>query len=37
MQATLSHQGKTFQYFATYTFGKAQGPPPTTDGSAWAI
>jgi hypothetical protein len=38
MQATLSHQGKNFQYFATYTFGKALGTVATneTDGSAWA-
>ena len=38
MQATLSHQGRNFQYFATYTFGKALGTVATneTDGSAWA-
>jgi hypothetical protein len=38
MQATLSHQGKNFQYFVTYTFGKALGTVATneTDGSAWA-
>jgi len=38
MQATLSHQGKNLQYFATYTFGKALGTVATneTDGSAWA-
>jgi len=38
LQATLSHQGKNFQYFATYTFGKALGTVATneTDGSAWA-
>ena len=38
MQATLSHQGKNFQYFVTYTFGKAPGTVATneTDGSAWA-
>jgi len=38
MQATLSHQGKNLQYFATYTFGKVLGTVATneTDGSAWA-
>jgi hypothetical protein len=38
LQATLSHQGKNLQYFATYTFGKALGTVATneTDGSAWA-
>jgi hypothetical protein len=38
MQATLSHQGRNLQYFATYTFGKALGTVATneTDGSAWA-
>jgi hypothetical protein len=38
MQATLSHQGKNLQYFATYTFGKALGTVATneTDGAAWA-
>jgi hypothetical protein len=38
MQATLSHQGRHLQYFATYTFGKALGTVATneTDGSAWA-
>ena len=38
LQATLSHNGKNFQYFATYTFGKALGTVATneTDGSAWA-
>jgi hypothetical protein len=38
LQATLSHQGKNLQYFATYTFGKALGTVATneTDGAAWA-
>jgi hypothetical protein len=38
LQATLSHQGKNLQYFATYTFGKALGTVATneSDGSAWA-
>ncbi|HET9788990.1 MAG TPA: hypothetical protein VFP47_17770, partial [Pyrinomonadaceae bacterium] len=38
LQATLSHNGKNLQYFATYTFGKALGTVATneTDGSAWA-
>lgn len=38
LQATLSHQGKNLQYFATYTFSKALGTVATneTDGSAWA-
>ena len=38
LQATLSHNGRNFQYFATYTFGKALGTVATneTDGSAWA-
>ncbi|HKR23026.1 MAG TPA: hypothetical protein VJS17_10545, partial [Pyrinomonadaceae bacterium] len=38
LQATLSHNGRSFQYFATYTFGKALGTVATneSDGSAWA-
>ena len=38
LQATLNHQGRNFQYFVTYTFGKALGTVATneTDGSAWA-
>jgi hypothetical protein len=38
LQATLSHNGKNLQYFATYTFGKALGTVATneSDGSAWA-
>ncbi|HET6647084.1 MAG TPA: hypothetical protein VFH01_07130, partial [Pyrinomonadaceae bacterium] len=38
LQATLSHNGRNFQYFATYTFGKALGTVATaeTDGAAWA-
>jgi len=38
LQATLSHQGKNLQYFATYTFSKALGTVATneTDGAAWA-
>jgi len=38
LQATLSHNGRNFQYFATYTFGKALGTVATaeSDGSAWA-
>ncbi len=38
LQATLSHQGKNLQYFATYTFSKALGTVATneSDGSAWA-
>jgi hypothetical protein len=38
LQATLSHQGKNLQYFATYTFGKALGTVATneSDGAAWA-
>lgn len=38
LQATLSHSGKNFQYFATYTFGKALGTVATneSDGAAWA-
>ena len=38
LQATLSHNGRNLQYFATYTFGKALGTVATneTDGSAWA-
>lgn len=38
LQATLSHNGRTFQYFATYTFGKALGTVATneSDGAAWA-
>jgi Carboxypeptidase regulatory-like domain/TonB-dependent Receptor Plug Domain len=38
LQATLSHNGKNLQYFATYTFGKALGTVATaeTDGAAWA-
>lgn len=38
LQATLSHNGRDFQYFATYTFGKALGTVATneSDGSAWA-
>jgi len=38
LQATLSHNGKNLQYFATYTFGKALGAVATneSDGSAWA-
>ncbi len=38
LQATLSHNGRNLQYFATYTFGKALGTVATneSDGSAWA-
>jgi hypothetical protein len=38
LQATLSHQGKNLQYFATYTFAKALGTVATSesDGAAWA-
>lgn len=38
LQATLSHNGKNLQYFATYTFGKALGTVATneSDGAAWA-
>jgi hypothetical protein len=38
LQATLTHNGKNLQYFATYTFGKALGTVATneTDGAAWA-
>jgi Carboxypeptidase regulatory-like domain/TonB-dependent Receptor Plug Domain len=38
LQATLSHQGKNLQYFATYTFSKALGTVATneSDGAAWA-
>jgi hypothetical protein len=38
LQATLSHNGRNLQYFATYTFGKALGTVATseTDGAAWA-
>lgn len=38
LQATLSHQGRRLQYFATYTFGKALGTVATneSDGAAWA-
>jgi len=38
LQATLSHQGRRLQYFATYTFSKALGTVATneSDGSAWA-
>ncbi len=38
LQATLSHNGRDFQYFATYTFAKALGTVATneSDGSAWA-
>jgi hypothetical protein len=38
LQATLNHQGRRLQYFATYTFGKALGTVATneSDGSAWA-
>ncbi|HKU77927.1 MAG TPA: carboxypeptidase regulatory-like domain-containing protein [Pyrinomonadaceae bacterium] len=38
LQATLSHNGRNFQYFATYTFGKALGTVATneSDGAAWA-
>ena len=38
LQATLSHNGKDLQYFATYTFGKALGTVATneSDGAAWA-
>ena len=38
LQATLSHNGRNFQYFATYTFGKALGTVATneTDGAAWS-
>jgi hypothetical protein len=38
LQATLSHQGKNLQYFATYTFGKALGTVAVneSDGAAWA-
>jgi len=38
LQATLSHNGRSFQYFATYTFGKALGTVATneSDGAAWA-
>ncbi|MDQ3918829.1 MAG: carboxypeptidase regulatory-like domain-containing protein, partial [Acidobacteriota bacterium] len=38
LQATLNHQGKNLQYFATYTFSKALGTVATneSDGSAWA-
>ncbi|HEY0763112.1 MAG TPA: carboxypeptidase regulatory-like domain-containing protein [Pyrinomonadaceae bacterium] len=38
MQATLSHNGRNFQYFATYTFAKALGTVATneSDGAAWA-
>ena len=38
LQATLSHNGRNLQYFATYTFGKALGTVSTneSDGSAWA-
>ena len=38
LQATLSHNGRNLQYFATYTFGKALGTVATneSDGAAWA-
>ncbi len=38
LQATLSHSGRSLQYFATYTFGKALGTVATneTDGAAWS-
>lgn len=38
LQATLSHNGRNLQYFATYTFSKALGTVATneSDGSAWA-
>ena len=38
LQATLTHNGKNLQYFATYTFGKALGTVATneSDGAAWA-
>jgi hypothetical protein len=38
LQATLSHNGRNLQYFATYTFSKALGTVATneTDGAAWA-
>ena len=38
LQATLSHNGRNFQYFATYTFAKALGTVATneSDGAAWA-
>lgn len=38
LQATLSHNGRRLQYFATYTFGKALGTVATneSDGAAWA-
>ena len=38
LQATLSHNGRSLQYFATYTFSKALGTVATSesDGSAWA-
>jgi|SoiMethySBSTD1v2_1073268.scaffolds.fasta_scaffold05311_4 hypothetical protein len=38
LQATLSHNGRNLQYFATYTFSKALGTVATaeSDGAAWA-
>jgi hypothetical protein len=38
LQATLSHNGRNLQYFATYTFAKALGTVATaeSDGAAWA-
>ena len=38
LQATLQHQGRRLQYFATYTFAKALGTVATaeSDGAAWA-